>query len=147
MILVDANVLLYAYDAGSVHHDSCRKWVETALSGPEPLRFAWVTLLAFLRLTTHPQVFERPLAMAEAAGQVAGWLDRPCAAILQPSGRHWPIFERLLEEGQVRGPLVMDAHLAALAIEHGAELCTLDRDFRRFDGLRLLDPTAESAAS
>lgn len=109
------------------------------------MRFAWLTLGAFLRIATSPRVFERPLAAAEAVAAVSSWLDRPNCGILEPGERHWEIVQRLIDEGQASGALVMDAALAALAIEHGATLCTVDRDFARFRGLSWRDPLAPAS--
>lgn len=142
MKLVDANLLIYAYDRSSPRHEPARRWLQEAFSGTEPVRLAWVTLLAFLRITTHPRAFENPLAMGEAASFVDEWLVQPPVGILAPGERCWEILRRLLPAAQVRGPLVMDAYLAALAMEHGATLCTSDRDFTRFEGLNLFDPLA-----
>lgn len=140
MILVDANLLLYAYHPRSDRHAAGRRWLEKALTGPELVRFAWVTLWAFLRISTNPRVFERPLSTTEASEAVSSWLAQPAAGILQPGERHWEILSGLLADGQATGPLVMDAALAALAIEHGATLCTTDRDFARFPRLKVVDP-------
>ncbi|MFN2427413.1 MAG: type II toxin-antitoxin system VapC family toxin [Candidatus Binatia bacterium] len=140
MNLVDANILLYAYHPRSEHHDASRAWLESAIAGSEPLRMAWITILAFLRISTSPRVFEHPLTSAEAREHVTSWLELPGVDILEPAERYWGILAGLLETGQVAGALVMDAALAALAIEHGATLCTTDRDFDRFDGLKVLDP-------
>jgi toxin-antitoxin system PIN domain toxin len=142
MILVDANLLLYAYDPRSELHAAARAWLEATLSGPALVRFAWVTVWAFLRISTNSRVFERPLSMAEAEGHVASWLDQPTAGILDPGERHWEILRSLTQSGQTAGPLVMDAALAAIAIEHGATLCTTDRDFARFPQLRWNNPLA-----
>ena len=106
------------------------------------MRFAWLTLWAFLRISTHPRVFERPLTTEEAAGAISSWLAQPNAGILEPGDRHWTILQELMREGQVAGPLIMDAVLAALAIEHGATLQTTDRDFARFPGLEWTNPLA-----
>ena len=106
------------------------------------MRFSWPTVWAFLRIATNPRVFERPLSMAEAAHHVSSWLAQPSAGILEPGERHWEILQRLTSEGQASGPLVMDAALAAIAIEHGATLCTTDRDFARFPGLTWTNPIA-----
>lgn len=146
MILVDANLLLYAYHPASDHHERCRVWLEDMLSGGEPVRLAWATVLAFIRIGTSPRVFESPLTVDEAAAVVSGWLAQPCVAILEPGERHWEILCGLLSAGQVRGSLVMDAHLAALALEHGATLHTNDRDFARFPGLRVASPLADAGA-
>jgi toxin-antitoxin system PIN domain toxin len=139
--LVDANVLLYAYQPRSEHHDRCRTWVETAFSGDEPVCIAWVTILAFIRISTNPSIFETPLSAAEAIAIVSSWLERPAVAALDAGEQCWEILRALLVEAQVSGPLVMDAFLAALALENGATLVTTDRDFSRFPKLRRSDPT------
>ncbi len=140
MILVDANLLIYAHHQGSRFYARSRPWFESALRQPEGVSLAWVTILAFLRLTTSSHIFAQPFSMAEAQEIVAIWMTHPAISIVSPSGRHWEILSRLFEEGQVRSDLVTDAHLAALAIEHGATLCTTDRDFARFPGLRWQNP-------
>lgn len=140
MILIDANLLLYAYNSRAAEHDRARAWLEDALSGTQLVRFAWLTLWAFLRIATSPRVFEHPLSMAEADTIVSSWLERPHAGILDPGERHWEIARRLLRSGQAAGPLVMDAALAAIAIEHGATLYSTDRDFARFDELSWKNP-------
>ena len=140
MILVDANLLLYAYLSQSEHHPAARHWIEAAFSGTQPVRLAWVTILAFLRISTHTRLSGQPLAMRDATRIVGEWLDRPSLGVLSPGERHWAILNGLLVEAQVRGALTTDAHLAALAMEHGATLCTCDRDFTRFRGLKLLNP-------
>lgn len=140
MILVDANLLLYAYDASSEHHDAARSWWERQLSEPGLVRLAWITVTAFLRIGTHPRVFREPMSIAEACDHVASWFERPMVGLLDPGERHWSILSALLRESRAVGNLVSDAHLAALAIEHGATLCSTDRDFRRFDGLSWENP-------
>lgn len=140
MILVDANLLIYAYDSDSRLHDRARPWLERTLTRAEPVRLAWVTLLAFLRITTNPRVLARPLSIAEAMGIVDEWLGQPSVATLEPGARYWTILKDLLPAAQIRGPLVMDAHLAALAIEHGATLLSTDRDFARFPGVQVRNP-------
>jgi toxin-antitoxin system PIN domain toxin len=142
VILIDANLLLFAHNTRAVQHDACRRWLEHVLSGPELVRFGWVTLWAFLRIATNPNVFENPLSIAEGEAAVTSWLEQPSAGILEPGERHWAILRRLLADAQARGPLVSDAALAALAIEHGATLFTTDRDFARFPGLRWKNPLA-----
>ncbi len=106
------------------------------------MRFSWLTLWEFLRIITNPRVFERPLTIAEAEDHVASWLAQPPAGILEPGERHWEILRQLARDGQATGPLIMDAALAAIAIEHGATLCTTDRDFARFPGLTWTNPIA-----
>jgi toxin-antitoxin system PIN domain toxin len=142
MILCDANLLLYAYDASSSAHEASRQWLEATLSGVEPVGLPWNSLLAFLRISTNPRAVTRPLALAEATAIVSSWLELPLVLIPAPGPRHWEILERVVRSAQARGPLVTDAHLAALAIEHGALLASTDRDFTRFEGLRLLNPLA-----
>jgi toxin-antitoxin system PIN domain toxin len=143
VILLDANLLLYAYDRSAPHHEPARDWLESALNGPEPVRFAWVSLLAFMRIATNPRAFARPLALADALGIVERWLALPLTGILQPTQRHLELLRATAVPGQARGPLLTDAHLATLAIEHGATLCTTDRDFVRFQGLRFLNPLSD----
>jgi toxin-antitoxin system PIN domain toxin len=140
VILVDANLLLYAYHPRAEQHQNSRAWLEAMLSGPELVRFAWLTLWAFMRIGTNPRVFERPLSTAEAAAAVSSWLAQPTAGILEPGERHWDILRDLVQEGQAVGPMVMDAVIAAIAVEHGATLCTTDRDFSRFSGLKWTNP-------
>lgn len=140
MILVDANLLLYAYDPSSLHHEAARDWLERTFSKPEHIGLTWMTILAFVRITTSPRPLEHPLSITEAAAIVSGWLERPLVTVLNPGERHWKILHDLLTKGQAHGPLVMDAHLAALAIENGATLASGDRDFTRFPGLKLLNP-------
>ena len=144
MILVDANLLLHAYNASSDRHVGARNWLEEVMSGSEPVGLAWVTILAFLRIGTNPRVFPYPLSPAEASEIVSQWLQRPMVMILEPSERHWASLSGLLTTTQSRGPLVMDAHLAALAVEHGAVLYSTDRDFARFPGLRVRNPLESS---
>lgn len=140
MILIDANLLLYAYDPNAAEHEASRLWLEATLSGSPLVRFSWLTVWAFLRIATNPRVFERPLSTEEAEHHVSSWLAQPSAGVLEPGERHWEILQQLTREGQASGPLVMDAALAAIAIEHGATLCTTDRDFARFPGLTWTNP-------
>lgn len=140
MILVDANLLLYAYDSLAPHHEAAKRWLKEAFTTSEPIGISWVTILAFLRISTHPRVLQRPLSVAESTTVVSEWLERPMVTVLNPGERHWEILRDLMAKGQAQGPLIMDAHLAALAIEHGAVVATTDRDFTRFPGLRTLNP-------
>jgi len=142
LILVDANVLLYAYHPRAEAHERCRAWVEQVFSGEEPVAIAWVTVLAFVRISTNPRVFEQPLLASEALAAVASWLERPCVSVLEAGEACWEIFRELVLDAQVSGPLVMDAFLAALALENGATLATADRDFSRFPRLKLVNPAA-----
>ncbi len=143
MIVPDANLLLYAYNASAPEHDRARVWWEDALSSEETVGLSWPTLTAFIRIGTNPRAFPRPFGIKEAVSIVGSWLQQPNAQIITPSAQHWSLLSRLLIESQVTGPLVVDAHLAALALEHGATLCTHDADFTRFKRLRLYDPVAD----
>jgi toxin-antitoxin system PIN domain toxin len=140
VILVDANLLLYAYHPRAERHEESRAWLEAVLSGPNLVRFAWLTLWAFLRIATNPRVFEIPLSTSEAEAAISSWLAQPAAGILDPGERHWDILRGLVRDGQATVPLVMDAVLAAIALEHGATVCTTDRDFSRFSGLKMDEP-------
>jgi toxin-antitoxin system PIN domain toxin len=136
----DANVLLYAVDATSPRHRPARRWLEEQLSGTETVGFAWIVLLAFLRLSTSPRIFREPLGPEEALDLIDEWLAQPCAAVVHPGARHSAVLRELLRPLGTAGNLTTDAHLAALAIEHGAELCSSDADFSRFPGLRWSGP-------
>ena len=140
MTLVDANLLLYAYDSESPHHAPARRWLAAELSSGRPVRLALVTLLAFVRIATDPRVFTHPLAPVEACALVESWLDQPNVRLLQPGSRTWQLLGRICETGQAKGAMVMDAHLATLALEHGACIATTDRDFTRFPGIEVLNP-------
>src|SRR5207302_1833150 len=137
------NLPIYAYDRSSRQHEAARAWFVAALNGSEPVRFSWVTILAFLRISTNARAFARPLAVADALAIVDRWLELPLTGILEPTERHLEILRATALAGQARGPLLTDAHLATLAIEHGATLCTTDRDFARFPGLRFSNPVAD----
>jgi len=138
--LPDVNLLLYAIDERSPKHDRARPWLEELLSGTEAVAFSWTVLLGFLRVSTHPAIFENPLGPEEALDYIETWLDRPCATTVAPTVHHAAQLRQLLEPLGAGGNLTSDAHLAALAIEHGAELCSSDTDFARFEGLRWRDP-------
>lgn len=140
MIVPDANLLLYAYNASAEEHDRARVWWEDALSSEETVGMCWQTLTAFLRIGTNQRAFPHPLSVKEAGAIVASWLVLPNVQVISPSAQHWDLFRRLLAESQAVGPLVMDAHLAALAMEYGATLCSHDADFTRFKSLRVHDP-------
>ena len=107
MILIDANLLLYAYHPRAEQHQKSRVWLETVLSGPDLVRFAWLTLWAFFRIATNARVFERPLSTSEAEAAISSWLAQPIAGILEPGERHWGILRDLVHAGQAAGPLVM----------------------------------------
>ncbi len=140
MILVDANLLLYAYNQDSPSHALARAWLQSEISSGRPVRLALVTLLAFVRIGTDSRVFIEPLSPAEACGIVESWLEAPNVQILAPGPRTWTHLAALCDQGQARGAMIMDAHLAALALEHGAAVASTDRDFNRFDGIRTINP-------
>ena len=144
MILIDANLLLYAYNSESPHHEPSRNWLEATLSSGQPVRFALVTLLAFVRIASDRRIYTHPLSPTEACSLIESWLSQPNVRLLQPGPRAWRHLTRMCEEGQAKGALVMDAHLAALAMEHGASIATADRDFMRFPDVRIVNPVATS---
>lgn len=140
MKLPDANLLIYSVNIRAPHYDRASTWLASTLSGAEPVGFAWLALIAFIRITTKPGIFVHPLAPENAFATVEGWLARPNAIVLHPTERHVAILRGLIEPLGTAGDLTGDAHLAALAIEHGAELCSADSDFGRFPGLRWTNP-------
>lgn len=142
MRLVDANILLYAVNEDAPLHGRANAWLESALGSGETVGFAWMALLAFLRLSTRREVFRRPLEARQALDLIDDWIAQPRAALVHPTDRHAVVLRDLLGPLGTAGNLTNDAHLAALAIEHGALLCSTDRDFGRFPGLRHLNPLA-----
>jgi toxin-antitoxin system PIN domain toxin len=142
VILVDVNVLVYAHVGTFSQHRAARDWLDGQFSGIAGVGLPWPSLLGFLRLVTNPRVFPRPESMADAWRQVSEWLASEHAWIPQPTERHADVVGRLLALPGVHGNLVTDAHLAALAIEHGLTLCSTDGDFARFPGLNWLNPIA-----
>lgn len=140
MNLVDANVLLYAVNESDPKHEASRLWLDTALNRREPVGFAWLALLAFVRLSTRIGLFPSPLPVAAAVGRVGDWLAQPPAVILEPTTRHLAILAGLLGTVGTGGNLVSDAHLSAIAIEHGATVITYDPDFGRFAGVDFRPP-------
>ena len=147
MKLVDANLLLYAVDEGSPHHTVAKTWLERELSGSETCAFAWAVLVAFVRLATNPRVFAEPLTAEEALDLLDSWLERPNATVVHPTDRHSGLLRELLRSLGTAGNLTSDAHLAALSIEHGAELCSGDSDFARFPRVRWSNPLAQATSS
>lgn len=135
MLLVDANVLLHAANERAREHALAQGWLREALDGAEAVAFAWIVVLAFLRLATHPSIFPRPLTPEQAAELAERWLGAPAGVTLTPTARHLPLLRGLLVRAGTAGNLVADAHLAALALEHGATVVSFDRDFGRFEGV------------
>ena len=142
MILVDANILVYAHVSTCDQHERARDWLDLKMNGTAPVGLSWASLFAFLRLVTNPRVFVHPESMADAWRQVLAWLACETVWIPQPSERHAELLGRLLALPGVHANLVPDAHLAALAMEHGLVLCSSDSDFARFPRLRWLNPLA-----
>jgi hypothetical protein len=140
MILVDANLLLYAEDSLSEHHRAVRTWWDAQLSGAEPICLCWPVLTAFIRIGTNVRLHRRPLTLGEAVERVQSWFDQPCVRIIHPGEQHWAIFQVMLRDGKAIGSLVSDAHLAAMAVEHNCILQSTDVDFARFKGLKWSNP-------
>jgi len=140
VIVPDVNLLVYAYNRDAPQHAAARSWWEDLLNSDKPVALPWVSVLGFVRLMTHRAVLMTPLAPADAIGHAHGWLTRLNVEPLEPGGRHLDILDELLTAVGVGGNLTTDAHLAALTIEHQAELCSNDTDFARFPGLRWRNP-------
>jgi toxin-antitoxin system PIN domain toxin len=140
VILIDANILIYAHVTSFAQHKPARDWLDQQLNASAPVGLPWASVLAFLRLVTNPRVFERPEPIGDAWKQVRAWLASESAWVPQPTERHVDLLGELLALPGVHGNLVPDAHLAALAVEHGLTLCSTDGDFARFRGLRWLNP-------
>jgi uncharacterized protein len=140
VILVDANVLLYAEDSLSGEHAAVRSWWDERLSGDAPVCLSWSVLQAFIRIGTNPRLHQRPLRVREACERVQSWFDQPCVRLIQPTDHHWALFQQMLKEGNAVGNLVSDAHLAALAVEHNCVLQSTDTDFARFPSLKWENP-------
>ena len=146
MKLLDANILLYAYDSSSAHHARCRKWLDAELNSQEIVAIPWQTLLAFVRISTNSRAVRQPLSGPEACEVIDSLLARANVTIAEPGDRFWEIFQAQVVDAQISGPLVTDAALAALALEYGATLCSVDTDFRRFRGLSLFNPVRAAAS-
>ena len=142
MIVLDANILLYAYDSASAFHTRARSWLERAFSGADPVGLPWQTISAFLRIMTNPRLPGERFSLKEAVQIVDQWLAQPNVRLLAPGDDHWLLFRRMIVEGQAVGGLITDAQLAALTMECGGEFNTADRDFARFPGLRWTNPLA-----
>jgi uncharacterized protein len=140
--ILDANVLLYAYNKHTPHHKAAQAWLENLLDSSGAIAMPWVTIWAFLRIATNPRVWPEPLSVSAAFDIIRSWVQQPGVIILQPGPRHSEILERLLSAYSVSGALVTDAVLAALALEHGATVASTDQDFRRFPEVRWINPIA-----
>jgi toxin-antitoxin system PIN domain toxin len=140
MIIVDANLLIYAINRDAPHHRKARRWLESALSGAETVGLPWIVVLAFLRITTRQGILANPLDPERAISYIDEWLSIPSVELLGPRETHWPILRNLLLSSGTLGNLTSDAHIAALALEHGATICSADYDFRRFQGVSHSNP-------
>ena len=140
MTLLDANVLLYAYDKDAPNHLAAARWIKHLFDGSETIGLPWITLWAFVRISTNPRVWTNPKPPQEAFQIVRGWLALPGVVVVQPGPRHVELLERLVIDNRAAGPLTTDAALAALAIEHGAKMASTDREFSRFPDLRWVNP-------
>ncbi len=139
-MLLDANLLLYAVHEGDSRHEAAARWLTEQLNGPRRVGLPWQSLAAFLRISTHPRAFERPLSPATAWERIDDWLAAPVAWIPAPGPGYPQTLGELVRTYEVRGNLVTDAQLAALAIEHGVTLYSTDTDFARFSEARWVDP-------
>lgn len=142
-MLVDANILLYAVDESSLQHARCRSWLEEHLNGPRRVGLAWQSLVAFVRIATHPRALDHPLTADEAMDHVEAWLAAPASWVPLPTPAHAEVLGGILRRHRVTGDLVPDARLAALALEHGLTVCSADTDFARFGEVEWLNPVVD----
>lgn len=142
-MLIDANLLLYAIDSSSQWHAQAAGWLTRQLNGERRVAMPWPTLTAFLRISTHPRVWAHPLRVDEAWGHIEDWLARDVVWTPSPTRHHAGVLKRLVAEAGASGNLVSDAHLGALALEHGLTVCSADGDFARFPGVRWSNPLVE----
>ncbi len=140
MIVVNANLLIYAVNEDAPLHRKAKTWLESVLCGSETVGLSWIVLLAFVRLTTRSGLFRHPLSPDAAFDVIATWLNQPVVTIVHPGQSHLRTLRGLIGEVGTAGNLTSDAHLAAIAVEHGAELCSVDGDFARFPGLKWRNP-------
>ena len=140
MIVVDANLLIYAYDLDSAHHKKSLSWLEELLSGVDAVGLPWQSVSAFLRVITNRRLPGMRVSLEQAVQVVDEWLQQPNVQVLVPADQHWSVLRQMILEGRASGPLVSDAEIAAITIEQGAVLHTTDRDFARFPGLRWKNP-------
>jgi hypothetical protein len=144
MILPDVNLLVYAYDSSSRHHEEARKWWEDRLNGSQMVGLSWVAVLGFIRLMTNPRIFQHPYPHGEILAIVESWLEMPQVKFIHPAEGHLSLFSSMIKEVGTAGNLTTDAHLATLAIERGMILHTTDADFTRFPGLKWRNPIGKS---
>ncbi|MCC6943080.1 MAG: type II toxin-antitoxin system VapC family toxin [Thermomicrobiales bacterium] len=142
MKIPDVNLLVYAFDERSQFHHQAKRWLSDLLSGSERIGFSWIVLLGFIRISTSRRILDQPMSPAEAFSIVEGWLLRQGVHVIHPTNDHFEIVRGLLEPLGIGGDITTDAHLAALAIEHGGEVCSADNDFARFPTVRWSNPLA-----
>lgn len=139
-MILDANILIYAHNEDAPEFKKSNRWLSEAMSGNEVVGLSWLVILAFLRISTSNRLFSTPLTIGEAQSVIDKFLGSPNVEVINATDNHWAVLQTVIKDGQVKGPLVMDAHLAALCIEHNATLATNDRDFARFPGLKTINP-------
>ena len=142
MKIIDTNLLVYAYVPALAQHAGAKRWLEQTLTEDESVGLAWASVLGFVRVVTSPRIFRVPLLLDRAVAVVDEWFQQQSVEIVLPTPRHWTTLRELLVSGQAGGPMTTDAHVAALALEHGATVYTTDRDFLRFAGVRIVNPLA-----
>lgn len=142
MILVDANLLLYAKIADLPQHEQAAQWFAEQVRAGVRIGLPWPSLLAFLRISTNPRVFSRPLSIGQAWEQVSEWLELPGVWVPEPTDGHARVLGQLLTAANAAANLVSDGHLAAIAVQHGLEICSTDADYARFPGVRWRNPLA-----
>ena len=147
MKIIDTNLLVYAYVPALEQHAAAKRWLEQTLTEEESVGLAWVSVLGFLRVVTNPRIFRVPLLMERGVAVVDMWFEQQAVEIILPTPRHWTALREMLTMGQASGALTTDAHLAALAIEHGATVYSTDRDFLRFPGVRVVNPLAAGTST
>lgn len=140
MIFPDINLLIYAYNSGFKQHDACAAWLESVMNGNSTVCFSWHTIMGFMRIITTPRMSPNPFTTNEAMEIASTLMNSSNSIMLTPGDNHFRIFRDLVDETGITGAKLADAHIAALAIEHGATVASSDRDFRVFDGLHLINP-------
>jgi toxin-antitoxin system PIN domain toxin len=140
VIIIDANILIYAINRDASHHQKARKWLEATLSGTAEVGIPLLVILAFIRITTHAGIMPHPLTCEEAVTYIDGWLQQPFVTMINPGDKHWQIFRNLIQVTGTAANLTSDVHIAALAIEQGAEIYSADYDFRRFTEIKHVNP-------
>jgi len=145
MNLIDANLILYAEDRLSRHHDQAKAWWDAQLSGTADVGLAWQVINGFLRISTNPRILTNPLSRVEAVTRVDRWLKQPCVRIVHETRDHWSILSRLVNEASAAANLIPDANLAAIAVGHGCTLCSSDRDFGRFPSVDWHNPLSDES--